>query len=225
MKAQLVESQRERLRRIEEGEHDRRRPEQVHRDRGLAADRRRRGRDPRRRPGRRGASRSPPSRSGARRATRPRSTPRSRTSRAVAKDDSQNIMEATIAAARAGATTGEWARALRDVFSSYRGPTGVGEAAMGAGDEHLDELRDEVERVSEALGRRLKILVGKPGPRRPFQRRRADRRARTRRRHGRRLRGHPPDAVADRALGGRRGRPRRRALDPVGLAPRADPRA
>jgi (2R)-ethylmalonyl-CoA mutase len=81
----------------------------------------------------------------------------------VAQDDSQNIMEATIAAARAGATTGEWAGALRDVFSSYRGPTGVGEAAMGAGDEHLEELRDEVGRVSEALGRRLKILVGKPG--------------------------------------------------------------
>jgi ethylmalonyl-CoA mutase len=83
--------------------------------------------------------------------------------RAVAQDDGENIMEATIAAARAGATTGEWAGALRDVFSSYRGPTGVGEAAMGADDTHLEQLRDEVERVSEALGRRLKILVGKPG--------------------------------------------------------------
>ncbi|HXE45544.1 MAG TPA: protein meaA [Conexibacter sp.] len=79
----------------------------------------------------------------------------------VAQSD-ENIMEATIAAARAGVTTGEWAGALRDVFGSYRGPTGVGEAAA-IGHDSLEEIRDEVERVSEALGRRLKILVGKPG--------------------------------------------------------------
>jgi (2R)-ethylmalonyl-CoA mutase len=79
----------------------------------------------------------------------------------VARSD-ENIMEATIAAARAGATTGEWAGALRDVFGSYRAPTGVGEA-VSIGDESLEQLRDEVERVSEGLGRRLKILVGKPG--------------------------------------------------------------
>jgi len=72
----------------------------------------------------------------------------------------ENIMEATLAAARAGVTTGEWAGALREVFGSYRAPTGVGEAASPAADE---ALRDEVARVSEALGRRLKILVGKPG--------------------------------------------------------------
>ena len=72
-------------------------------------------------------------------------------------------MPATIAAARAGATTGEWAQALRDVFGSYRAPTGVGEAAAGPPSESSEELREEVERVSEALGRRLKILVGKPG--------------------------------------------------------------
>src|SRR5919107_2551893 len=78
----------------------------------------------------------------------------------VAASDGENIMPATIAAARAGATTGEWAAALRDVFGSYRAPTGVGEAASPAADE---ALRDEVARVSEALGRTLKILVGKPG--------------------------------------------------------------
>ena len=72
-------------------------------------------------------------------------------------------MPATIAAARAGATTGEWARTLRDAFGEYRAPTGVGEAAGALSSEDLDALRDEVERVSEALGRRLKILVGKPG--------------------------------------------------------------
>ncbi len=81
---------------------------------------------------------------------------------AVAADDAQNIMPATIAAARAGATTGEWSQTLRDVFGEYRAPTGVGEAAAVTG-EDLEELRDEVERVSEALGRRLKFLVGKPG--------------------------------------------------------------
>jgi (2R)-ethylmalonyl-CoA mutase len=74
----------------------------------------------------------------------------------------ENLMIPTIAAARAGATTGEWARTLREVFGSYRAPTGVGEA-IAIGDSTLDELRDEVERVSATLGRRLKILVGKPG--------------------------------------------------------------
>ena len=76
----------------------------------------------------------------------------------------ENIMEATLAAARAGATTGEWAEALREAFGEFRAPTGVGEAAAGPADSAaLEELREEVERVSEALGRRLKILVGKPG--------------------------------------------------------------
>jgi (2R)-ethylmalonyl-CoA mutase len=71
-------------------------------------------------------------------------------------------MGATIAAARAGVTTGEWSQTLRDVFGEYRAPTGVGEAAS-VSSEDLAQLRDEVERVSEALGRRLKFLVGKPG--------------------------------------------------------------
>jgi (2R)-ethylmalonyl-CoA mutase len=80
----------------------------------------------------------------------------------VGQDPEQNIMEATIAAARAGATTGEWAQTLRDSFGSYRAPTGVGEATHG-GTEQMDEVREEVDRVSEAMGRRIKILVGKPG--------------------------------------------------------------
>jgi (2R)-ethylmalonyl-CoA mutase len=82
--------------------------------------------------------------------------------RRVAASD-ENIMPATIAAARAGVTTGEWAEALREAFGSYRAPTGVGEAAAPASGEELAELRDEVARVSEALGRTVKILVGKPG--------------------------------------------------------------
>jgi ethylmalonyl-CoA mutase len=81
----------------------------------------------------------------------------------VAGDDSENIMPATIAAARAGVTTGEWSQVLRDAAGEYRAPTGVGEASAGPPAEELEELREEVERVSDALGRRLKILVGKPG--------------------------------------------------------------
>jgi ethylmalonyl-CoA mutase len=75
----------------------------------------------------------------------------------------ENIMPATLAAARAGVTTGEWAGALREAFGSYRAPTGVGEAAAPAAGRELAELREEVARLSEALGRTLKILVGKPG--------------------------------------------------------------
>jgi len=81
----------------------------------------------------------------------------------AAADPDANLMPFTLAAARAGATTGEWAAALRDVFGDYRGPTGVGDAAAAPSDDALAALRDRVERVSEALGRRVKILVGKPG--------------------------------------------------------------
>jgi (2R)-ethylmalonyl-CoA mutase len=84
--------------------------------------------------------------------------------RSAAASDSENIMPATLACARAGATTGEWAGALREVFGEYRAPTGVAEAAASSSDdEALAELRSRVERVSEVLGRRIKILVGKPG--------------------------------------------------------------
>jgi (2R)-ethylmalonyl-CoA mutase len=83
--------------------------------------------------------------------------------RRVAGTD-ENIMPATIAAAKAGVTTGEWAQALREAFGEFRAPTGVGEAAAGDRDESdLAELREEVERLAEAIGRRPKILVGKPG--------------------------------------------------------------
>jgi ethylmalonyl-CoA mutase len=81
----------------------------------------------------------------------------------IARTEDENIMRATIAAARAGATTGEWAQTLREVFGDYRAPTGVTEAIAGGSDEELAELREEVARVSEALGRTLKFLVGKPG--------------------------------------------------------------
>ena len=75
-----------------------------------------------------------------------------------------NIMEASIACAHAGVTTGEWANCLRDVYGEFRAPTGIGGAAVtaGAADE-LAALRGQVEEVSGRLGRRLKMLVGKPG--------------------------------------------------------------
>ena len=78
-------------------------------------------------------------------------------------DTDENVMPATIACARAGVTTGEWAQCLRDTFGSYRAPTGVGEAAAPPPGEEVAALRDEVARVAERLGRGLKILVGKPG--------------------------------------------------------------
>ena len=78
-----------------------------------------------------------------------------------------NIMPPSIACAKAGVTTGEWAQTLRNVFGEYRAPTGVGEGARApAGAEALaavEAVRAEVARVSDALGRRLKLLVGKPG--------------------------------------------------------------
>jgi (2R)-ethylmalonyl-CoA mutase len=80
-----------------------------------------------------------------------------------AASSDENIMSPTLAAAQAGASTGEWAEALRSVFGEYRAPTGVGDAAAAPSDDALATLRERVERVSEALGRRVKILVGKPG--------------------------------------------------------------
>jgi ethylmalonyl-CoA mutase len=81
----------------------------------------------------------------------------------AAADPSVNVMPFCLAAARAGATTGEWAATLRAVFGEYRAPTGVSDAAAAPDDSALVALRDRVERVSAALGRRVKILVGKPG--------------------------------------------------------------
>jgi (2R)-ethylmalonyl-CoA mutase len=81
----------------------------------------------------------------------------------VAGADGENVMPATIAAAKAGATTGEWAAVLRETFGAYRAPTGVDGAAPPADREQLAEIRQRVDGVSERLGHRIKILVGKPG--------------------------------------------------------------
>jgi (2R)-ethylmalonyl-CoA mutase len=75
-----------------------------------------------------------------------------------------NVMPPSIRCAHAGVTTGEWADALRAIFGEYRAPTGV-EAPIAAvrGDGSLEVLRERVDAISQTLGRRLKLLVGKPG--------------------------------------------------------------
>jgi (2R)-ethylmalonyl-CoA mutase len=76
-----------------------------------------------------------------------------------------NLMDATLACARAGVTTGEWSCALREVFGEYRAPTGVGSAllAVGSGEE-LAAVREAVCTTAAEIGAgRLRLLLGKPG--------------------------------------------------------------
>ncbi len=77
--------------------------------------------------------------------------------------EGRNIMEPSIAAAKAGVTTGEWGAVLREVFGEYRAPTGVGRSARIDADTEMETVRAQVDAVSAKLGRRLKFLVGKPG--------------------------------------------------------------
>jgi len=80
-----------------------------------------------------------------------------------ATKENTNIMPVSIACAKAGVTTGEWARTLRHVFGEYRAPTGVAASGPGRNDPRIGELREEVDAVSKKLGRRLTFLVAKPG--------------------------------------------------------------
>ncbi len=80
-----------------------------------------------------------------------------------AAKEGRNIMESSIAAAKAGVTTGEWGTALRKIFGEYRAPTGVAQAAAQRDGAGLDTVRASVDAVSTKLGRRIKFLVGKPG--------------------------------------------------------------
>ena len=85
----------------------------------------------------------------------------------AAKTDA-NLMQPTLVAARAGATTGEWAGALREVFGEFRAPTGVSGAVgvvsdVGSAGAELAAVRDRVRATGEELGGRLRVLVGKPG--------------------------------------------------------------
>jgi (2R)-ethylmalonyl-CoA mutase len=82
--------------------------------------------------------------------------------RDAAKTDA-NLMPATIACAKAGVTTGEWAGVLRETFGEYRAPTGIA-AAAGAGDTtSLSQVRERVRATEREMGARLRLLVGKPG--------------------------------------------------------------
>ncbi|MGB2932536.1 MAG: cobalamin-dependent protein, partial [Methyloceanibacter sp.] len=80
----------------------------------------------------------------------------------AAAKEGRNIMEPSIAAAKAGVTTGEWGQILREVFGEYRAPTGLG-AVRHPDESRLEEVRRAVDDVSETLGRRLTLVVGKPG--------------------------------------------------------------
>ena len=103
-------------------------------------------------------------------------------------------MPASIAAAKAGVTTGEWAR--RDARGLRRIPRArpACRASPSNRTEGLEPIREAVEAVVDAAGAAAEVPGGQAGPGRPFQRRRTDRRARPRLRHGDHLRGHPPDA-------------------------------
>ncbi|MEL7231333.1 MAG: protein meaA [Pseudomonadota bacterium] len=81
----------------------------------------------------------------------------------AAASDGRNIMEPSIAAAKAGMTTGEWGGALREIFGEYRGPTGVALSIETGGDEDIEKAKARVEAVSQRLGRQLTYVLGKPG--------------------------------------------------------------
>ena len=80
----------------------------------------------------------------------------------AAREDA-NLMPVSIECAKAGVTTGEWARALRKVFGEYRAPTGVAASGPSRNDERIGALRESVDGASKRLGRRLTFLVAKPG--------------------------------------------------------------
>ena len=81
----------------------------------------------------------------------------------AAAREGRNVMPASISCAHAGVTTGEWAETLRRVFGEYRAPTGIAGADTKGDDDALAPVRAKVDALATATGRRLKILVGKPG--------------------------------------------------------------
>ncbi|MGQ0632795.1 MAG: protein meaA [Sporichthyaceae bacterium] len=82
--------------------------------------------------------------------------------RAAAKTE-VNLMAATLDCVRAGVTTGEWSGALREEFGEYRAPTGVSGVSVASDGAEIAAVRESVRVTGEELGRRLRLLVGKPG--------------------------------------------------------------
>jgi len=78
--------------------------------------------------------------------------------------DGANVMPVSIECAKAGVTTGEWGNALREIFGEYRAPTGVsGAAAPGMASERTKRAQEKLQKTEKELGRKLRMLVGKPG--------------------------------------------------------------
>ena len=139
----------------------------------------------------------------------------------VACQSGENVMPASIRAARAGATTGEWGDVVRAAFGQYRAPTGVSSSPSNR-TEGLDEIREAVDAVSARLGTRLKFLVGKPGL--DGHSNGAEQIAARARDTGMDItyEGIRLTTIRDRGGGPGEGRPRHRAFDPVGVAPAPD---
>lgn len=92
------------------------------------------------------------------------------TSLKLAAREGRNIMEPSIVCAHAGVTGGEWAQVLREIYGEYRAPTGVSYVSVtrvkkssSDGSDDIDRIRSKVDSVSTRIGRRVKILIGKPG--------------------------------------------------------------
>ena len=118
-----------------------------------------------------------------------------------AAQEGRNIMEPSIACAKAGVTTGEWGDTLREIFGEYRAPTGVSRAAAQGGGAGIGGRAGRCRSRLRQAWAADEVPRRQTGPRRPLQRRRTDRRARARLRHGSRLRRHPAHACADRECG------------------------
>ena len=82
---------------------------------------------------------------------------------ARAAREGRNVMEPSIACAKAGVTTGEWGGCLREIFGEYRAPTGVALTMRADGGETLAGLRTRVKALAERMGETPRFLVGKPG--------------------------------------------------------------
>ena len=78
----------------------------------------------------------------------------------------KNIMDISIKCAHAGVTTGEWGEVMRNVFGEYRAPTGIVSSTVNYSKNDFSQLgilQKKVGKITKILGRRPKMLVGKPG--------------------------------------------------------------